>query len=259
MIIALNGYSGSGKDLVGKMIQYYTSPCSKQGGKYRTFDQFMNAGGGSELRDFDHHYQSYWEIKKFAGKLKEIGSILTGIPVHKFEDQEFKKTNLGPEWNQIIESMPCGCDWILDSYNKDGECSNCGESIKVTVEPMTVREFLQKLGTDGLRDGLQTNVWVNALFADYVPFHHDHIEGGFEWPNWIITDCRFKNEAEAVKERGGVVVRINRPGVDAVNAHSSETSLDNWNFDLTLNNDGDSEELLVKVATLMETIMVTAE
>ena len=74
---------------------------------------------------------------------------------------------------------------------------------------MTYREFLQKLGTEAMRDGLHTNVWVNALFADYIPHKK---EGGFqrsvkdtngipydfeyevEYPNWIITDMRFPNE-----------------------------------------------------------------
>lgn len=280
MIIALNGYSGSGKDLVGKMIQYYTSPCSKQEGRYRTFDQFVERGGGSDPRDFDHHYQTDWEIKKFAGKLKTIASMITGIPVEKFEDQEFKKTFLGPEWDYLGPSIDGGKNGI--------------STADIVEKKTTVREFLQKLGTDGLRDGLHTNVWVNALFADYISYPkgkaHDLKDwselyshkacrncgksySGYkrqylckeciendtvqEYPNWIITDCRFENEAQAVKAHGGVVVRINRPGVDAVNAHSSETSLDNWNFDYTINNDGSIEDLLVKVATLVESVMVT--
>ena len=65
MIIGISGYSGSGKDLVGTIIQEIS----------------LNK----------------WHIKKWAGKLKTIASILTGIPVENFEDQEFKKTLLGPE------------------------------------------------------------------------------------------------------------------------------------------------------------------
>lgn len=239
MIIALSGYAGAGKDLVGKMLQYYSSPCSApkmSNYKHRTFDQFIERGGGSQLRDFDHHYYTDWEIKKFAGKLKEVASMLTGIPVQMFEDQEFKKRALGRDWCYPTQ-------W---------------QGREHWVE-MTVREFMQKLGTDGLRENLHPNVWVNALFADYIPVHTDHVPGGFEYPNWIITDCRFENEAQAVKARGGVVVRINRPGVEAVNAHPSETALDNWNFDYTINNDGDINKLLERVAVLYETLMVTQQ
>lgn len=233
-IIAISGYSGSGKDLVGKMIQYYTSPCSDPNGdRYRTFDQFIDRDGGSDLRDFDHHYYTNWEIKKFAGKLKTIASMLTGIPIHKFEDQAFKKTHLGSEWNAPIP----GEDW------KNGKPVNV---------PMTVREFLQKLGTDGLREGLHTNVWVNAMFADYECVHTDHVPNGWDCDNWIITDCRFPNEAQAVKNRNGIIIRIDRPGVTAVNAHPSETSIDDWKFDDYIVNDGSVEDLLVKVKTVLE-------
>lgn len=264
-IIALNGYSGSGKDLVGKIIQYYTSPCSNPAGRYRTFDQFLERGGGSAPRDFDHHYQTDWEIKKFAGKLKEIASMLTGIPVHKFEDQEFKKTFLGPEWDTYGIIRAGG--WRLVAvqpvpHEKDGPWLKSGENKQVHRQ-MTVREFLQKLGTDGLRDGLHTNVWVNALFADYtfdMSGYSDRMTGkDIEslYPNWIITDCRFPNEAQAVKEHLGVVVRINRPGVEAVNAHPSETSLDTWKFDYVIDNDDDVENLMEKVLYVLDTLGVT--
>lgn len=222
MIIALSGYAGSGKDLVGKMLQYYSSPCSKKEDRYRTFDQFVEAGGGSQLRNFDHHYYTDWEIKKFAGKLKQIVSLVTGVSEYDLEDPEFKKQSMGPDWGNI-----------------------------------TYRECLQIVGTDAMRNNVHPNVWVNALFADYIPAHTDHVPGGFDYPNWIITDCRFENEAQAVKARGGVVVRINRPGVEAINAHASETALDNWNFDFTINNDGSMLKLLDQVAILYETLKVT--
>ena len=31
-----------------------------------------------------------------------------------------------------------------------------------------------------------------------------------EYPNWIITDCRFPNEAKAIKDRDGISIRVNR-------------------------------------------------
>jgi hypothetical protein len=268
MIIAISGYAGSGKDLVGQMIQYHTSECSKpkmSNSRYRTFDEFVKAGGGSDLRDFDHHYYTEWEIKKFAGKLKEIASILLGVPKHKFEDQEFKKQFLGSQWEtygivrdggtrQIaVKTTPHDPNgmWLQQSGNTEMH------------NRMTGREFLQKLGTDALRDKLHPNVWINALFADYttdMSGYSDRMSGAdIEdlYPNWIITDCRFSNEALAVKDHGGIIVRINRPGIDAVNAHPSETGLDTWAFDHVITNEGSKEELLAKVATMLDSVLVT--
>ena len=193
MIIGISGYSGSGKDLVGTIIQEIS----------------LNK----------------WHIKKWAGKLKTIASILTGIPVENFEDQEFKKTLLGPEWGTVkdipLNGVPVFADIQFNSL-------------------ITVRDFLQKLGTDAIRDGLHENTWVNATLADYTTES-----------NWIITDTRFPNEAEAIKKAGGIVVRINRPGVQPINPHPSETSLDDWNFDAVINNDGDVSDIVHKVGLLL--------
>lgn len=186
MIIGINGYAGVGKDTVGEIIK--------------------------ELQPWDR-----WEIKKFAGKLKEVASIILGIPKAMFEDQEFKKENLPPMW------------------------SNHGL-------PITVRDFLQKLGTDALREGLHPNTWVNALMIDYIEQVVNVMNGeGYQledrYPNWIITDCRFPNEARAIKEEGGVIVRVNRAGIKAINAHYSEIALDSWPYDYVIDNDSSIEDL----------------
>lgn len=178
MIIGVNGYALSGKDTVGQLIQQ------------------LDPDGS-------------WEIKKFAGKLKTIASILTGIPTAMFENQEFKKKELPEMW------------------------SNHGM-------PMTVRDFLQKLGTDGLREGLHPNTWVNALMSDYTAY-----------PNWIVTDCRFPNEAYAIKKAGGIIVRIDRPGITAINDHPSEIALDKWEFDYRISNDGTIDKLKDEVEKIL--------
>lgn len=209
MIIGINGYAGSGKDTVGAMIQMLY--CDSLG--TTTVEEVINDYKNNEwwLEE-----KSGWEIKKWAGKLKTIASLLTGIAVEKFEDQEFKKTNLGPEWG------------------------------------MTVRDFLQKLGTDGLRDGLHVNTWVNALMADYQPLDYDRLTEAEILPNWIITDTRFPNEAQAIKDHGGIVIRVDRPGVSAINAHPSETGLDQWDFDHKIMNGSDLVSLMFSVNTILK-------
>lgn len=84
-LIGINGIIGSGKDTVGKIIQY--------------LDLMKFTGETPDAQEFKYWYidrnhnieNSKWQIKKFAGKLKQIASLMTGIPVEKFEDQEFKK------------------------------------------------------------------------------------------------------------------------------------------------------------------------
>jgi len=276
MIIGINGKIGSGKDTVGSIIQYLTAEDTGQFCLNR-----IHSG-----KSIEGHHNSSYEIKKFAGKLKQTGSLLTGIPVEMFEDQEFKKTNLSNDWSSLQQS----------GRNK-------------VLLPMTVREFLQKLGTEAMRDGLHTNVWVNALFADYHPtpnksmdesFMEQFVTGSSEihyaLPKWIITDMRFPNEMEAVELREGVTIKVVRYKVgDKVywtdpegvssgsyeisevyqdfcciyndfseaevpyhevkhkseNLHASETALDDAHFDHVISNNGTIDELVERVREIL--------
>ena len=95
----------------------------------------------------------------------------------------------------------------------------------------TVRELLQGIG-QGLRDAIDPNLWVKILFAN--------TEG---WSNYIIADVRYPNEIKAIKERNGVLIRIDRKGAGAGN-HSSETALDNYKeWDVHIENNSSIEDL----------------
>jgi len=230
-IIAINGKISSGKDTVGRIIQYLTS-------EYK--DKYDFIEWKNRVEKYGSNTYSPFKIKKYAGILKTIASLLTGIPVEKFEDQEFKKTFLGQEWD-YIEYM--------------------NNSPRGSITKMTIRELLQKLGTEAMRDGLHTNVWVNALFADYHPTNdcQQHADGLFytdehgenevipKYPNWIITDMRFPNEMDAVKERGGITIRVVRPGRTLTGTHPSEIALDGFIMHYEIINDGSIEDLVEKV------------
>ena len=253
MIIGINGYIGSGKDTVGALIQKLTRPvlAGDKGIKNDEGDIVPLMFGNSD-----------WQIKKFAEKLKQVASLLTGIPREKFEDQEFKKTFLDSDWDY---------NYRLPRETLDQE------NVYWELRQMTVREFLQKLGTEAIRDGVHTNAWVNALFADYKPtmtyrmmmVDYTKTDEPFEqvgdsfpvYPNWIITDARFPNEAQAIKNRGGIVIRINRQ-LEEVSyqtleqRHPSETSLDDWEFDHVIENNGTLQELEVKVKELLDMYLI---
>lgn len=93
-----------------------------------------------------------------------------------------------------------------------------------------VRRLLQRLGTEAGRDILGENIWVDTALS--------RAEGDI-----VVTDVRFPNEVRGIEERGGVVVRITRPGVGPKNTHASETSLEDWEFEYTVLNDGSIEDL----------------
>jgi hypothetical protein len=102
-----------------------------------------------------------------------------------------------------------------------------------------VRQYLQRLGV-ACRDVLGEDVWVNAALPHPEFFTDDF----WTAQNIVVTDVRFPNEAVAVKDRGGLVIRIEREGVGPVNGHTSETAMDMWAADATVQNDGTEWDML---------------
>lgn len=110
----------------------------------------------------------------------------------------------------------------------------------------TIRQLLQKFGTEVGRN-ISPNLWVEALMNDYIKAKLD----GYE-EDWIITDVRFENEANAIRENNGILIRINR-NTNLKDEHLSETALDNYkNFDLVIDNNGTIDELIDKVYDFMK-------
>jgi hypothetical protein len=103
-----------------------------------------------------------------------------------------------------------------------------------------VRALLQRMGTEVGRDLFGADFWVDQAMASLE-------EGG----RYVFTDCRFPNEADAIRSRGGEVWRVTRPGVTRVNQHPSETALDTYDFDRVVLNVGTLEDLAEAVLALI--------
>ena len=103
----------------------------------------------------------------------------------------------------------------------------------------TNRELLQRFGTEVGRSSSPT-LWVDALFTSYSEDDH-----------WIIPDVRFPSEAKAIKDRGGIIIRVDRETLSHDN-HPSETALDDYEgFDYRIDNNNDIEYLIGKVKEIM--------
>lgn len=108
----------------------------------------------------------------------------------------------------------------------------------------TRRYLLQTLGTEWGRDIIHQDLWLRLAQDRY----QKRLENG---AGTIITDVRFKNEADWVQESGGVLVHVYRPGVpELAMIHRSETSLDYERADYFVCNDGTKTDLKNTIKTL---------
>lgn len=101
----------------------------------------------------------------------------------------------------------------------------------------TPRQAMQWLGTDWGRAFFGDDFWVDLWAASLLP-----------GVRYVVDDCRFANEAAAIRERGGMIIRVDRPGVGPVNNHVSE--LMPITPDFVLKNSGSIADLRVTVNDL---------
>jgi len=105
------------------------------------------------------------------------------------------------------------------------------------------RRFLQRLGTEAFR-GFDEQFWINWLF--------DRLDKEDPMPAHVcITDARFPNEVEKIRERGGVMWRIKRDGVDTSDLHASEAFIQKLDVDVTILNNGTLSDLYRTVDSLL--------
>ena len=120
-------------------------------------------------------------------------------------------------------------------------------------ETVTARQFLQRYGTEAHRDVFGEDFWVDALFRSIPTPRVVRGRRKFD-QKYVITDARFENELIAIRARGGVIIRINRPDVEEGDTHRSEEAPNEAFVNLTLDNTGTIEQLYDAVDWLFEEV-----
>lgn len=121
---------------------------------------------------------------------------------------------------------------------------------------MTPRRILQRFGTQVGR-AVHPETWTRYLFERELA-DHGHVELA------VIDDVRFRNEVAAIKARGGITIRIVRPGLARwpwlrvpwlrrllLGEHASEASVDSLPVDHEITNDGTPADLQRLVLELL--------
>jgi hypothetical protein len=131
-----------------------------------------------------------------------------------------------------------------------------------TPKYLTIRHALQQLGDSFGRNECYINTWVDYAMRvskkiESGSHHYDRAKGLLQEmymrpSNVVITDLRYKNEAEAVREAGGKLVRVKRwvPKIKVCPKHQSEKDLldvHDDDFDWILHNRSTIDDLWTQV------------
>lgn len=131
--------------------------------------------------------------------------------------------------------IPLGID-MTDPFwtkNKENEIPLFGRS---------VRYIMQTLGTEWGRELIHPDIWVKL--AECVLFERGE--------RMIISDVRFDNEADFIREHGGVILHVTRTDARKIEPHASEAGIRMSSMDLYVANDGTIDMLYTQLAALFD-------
>jgi hypothetical protein len=125
--------------------------------------------------------------------------------------------------------LDCTVEDLERWKNDSAAIVRVGNSRKEIPLSQTVRSLLQRYGTEAHRDVFGRDFWLDAALPwggiDGRDRHYDDAL-------YVVTDVRFANEAQRVRDLGGMVVLVVGPN-DDTGSHVSEQPIP---CDYTLNN-----------------------
>jgi hypothetical protein len=146
---------------------------------------------------------------------------------------------------------------------------------RLNMPDLTPRWVLQYWGTEVVRRGFHDATWIASL-ENKLRKTTDDV---------VISDCRFPNEILAIKQAGGMVIRVHRgpdpewyPLAESVNAgptniswslskdqlskyniHASETAWIGTEFDAVIDNNSTMDHLFAQINDLVQGLMVARD
>jgi hypothetical protein len=137
-----------------------------------------------------------------------------------------------------------------------------GDDLKEVIDKYwdySPREILQKVGTELFREKLpqicpkiSNDIWLRSVARQIEKLR----EKGYS--RFVITDVRFENELDFVKNYRGFTWKVERPSIiidSTIPAHSSETQIDNFKTNYVFVNSGTLTDLYNLVNIQMNDIL----
>jgi hypothetical protein len=207
-IIGISGKKQSGKNTVGNII---SGDIMLSMGMVQDYN--VNDSGQLIIKTQDKNNNIGWGIFDLLRKDEDFkeyadSNIWPYVKIYHFADY---LKQMCVELFDLKPSQVYGTD---EDKNTETQYSRNGWNHK-----MTARDFLQYFGTEIMRE-IKDTVWVDHTIKK--------IENESPIVS-IIPDVRFPNEVHAIKEAGGLVIRLTRSPSDS--DHQCEKALDKENFD----------------------------
>lgn len=238
-IVGIKGFKGSGKDTVASMISYILH----DGIMKANYDTWLlyNKNGFVENNEIIIH---------FADKLKDDISEFCGIDRKLLDRQDIKEENYYNFKTGIVSTNIKDADVVIDDIDKF-DYDNLAPLLFLYNNNISIkiRILLQYYGTNIIRNHFWREAFIRYTINKVFDIRNSKGQ-------CIITDARFDNECEAIKQCGGMIIRIDRKSSnDNHDSHESEQITINED-DYVIDNTGTFVGLFYKVLKFVTDYMV---
>lgn len=235
-IVGIKGFKGSGKDTVASMISYILH------------NGIMKASYGTWLL---YHKNDFIEndeiIIHFADKLKDDIAAFCSIDRKLLDKQEIKENYYYNFKTGIVSTNIKDADYVINNALEFDNLStllllnNNNISIKIRV-------LLQYYGTNVIRNHFWHKAFINYTMNKAFDIRN-------KLGQCIIADARFENdECEAIKQCGGMIIRVDRKFNNNDNHESEQIKISQ--DDYVIDNTGTLVGLFYKVLKFVTDYMV---
>lgn len=136
--------------------------------------------------------------RQIIGIIGAIGSGKDTIADYLIAEHGFKKLSFA---RRVKDAAAAVFGW--DRVLLEGASPQSREW-REQVDPfwdLSPRQALQKIGTEMFRQHVRDDIWIKGVEKDLATEPSQ---------NFVITDCRFQNEIDAIKAAGGRLIYVSR-------------------------------------------------
>ena len=228
-IIALCGRAGSGKDTAADILMdNYVDVDMKRYALASPIKELAKAWLGWK----DHHVERVEGFDREAPVYIPLNDRFYCLDILIYD--RFKFHLVTPEMAKVTSTSILNA---LTEGNGDNVLTN--KEGTESVLRTTPRKVLQVIGTEGFRDTISKDFWLECAPEDNV----------------VITDVRFPNELEFFRKKEANILHIHRGNSQEVSEHESEQNLkadlDNLN-EYIIDNNGSLQDLHVNLEATYE-------
>jgi hypothetical protein len=171
-----------------------------------------------------------------AGR-KQCGKTSAAL---KLEKSGFVRLSFASPMREMLKALLLDCGYLHTDIELMFSVSERKEK-PIAFIGRSTRYLLQTLGTEWGRNCVNSELWVLAAKLKIEASDSDYI---------VFDDVRFENEADMIRDLGGLIIHIDRGDLIS-DRHASETGILDHHSDAFIDNDHSLQDFLLDVSIIV--------